>query len=106
MILGKSNIIHIGLLAAMPQELGNILQNLKEIEENSFGDLKLYSGILETSSYKKVYISTAWSGWGKVSAARATTRICSAIYKNKRIDNVLFTGVAGGAKKISNNGIL
>ena len=34
MILSKSNEIHIGLLAAMPQELGNILENLREIEEH------------------------------------------------------------------------
>ena len=36
----------------------------------------------------------AWSGWGKVSAARAITRILAS--KNK-IDLIIFTGVAGAA---------
>ena len=86
---------HIGLLSAMPQELGLILDNLKNIKENDFGDLKLYSGIWKENEKNNVYITTGWSGWGKVSAARATTRLCSSIYKDKEIDFILFTGVAG-----------
>ena len=83
----------------MPEELGSILDNLSDIEENSYGDLKLYSGLWESHKGHKVYITTAWSGWGKVSAARATTRICSACYEGYDIDLVLYTGVAGAAKE-------
>ena len=34
---------------------------------------------------------------GKVSAARASTRLISNLYKSKRVDIVIFTGVAGAA---------
>ena len=80
----------------MPEEIGNTLQNLKEINISEYGDLKIYSGELKNnqSSYDKVFISLAWSGWGKVSAARAITRILNS---EKKIDFILFTGVAGAA---------
>ena len=83
----------------MPEELGTILDNLKNLEEKDFGDLKIYSGEWENSLSQRIFISTAWSGWGKVSAARATTRLCSCTYRDKNIDCLLFTGVAGAAKK-------
>ena len=60
-----------------------ILNNLNEVEEKIFGDLKIYSGLWINSNQQRIFITTAWSGWGKTSAARATTRICSSIYKNK-----------------------
>ena len=101
MVKNKSEILkpfHIGLLSAMPQELGSILDNLINIKEINFGDLKLYSGIWKKDKNNDVYITTGWSGWGKVSAARATTRLCSAFYKDKEVDLILFTGVAGAVK--------
>ena len=82
----------------MPQELGHILENLINVKESDFGDLKLYSGIWEIDKRKQIYITTGWSGWGKVSAARATTRLCSTVYEDKKIDFILFTGVAGAVK--------
>merc|ERR1711965_1196119 len=49
---------------------------------------------LEILSPSPIRLSLAWSGWGKVSAARAAMRLlCSA----PDIDLVLFTGVAGAA---------
>ena len=39
-------------------------------------------------------LSLAWSGWGKVSAARAATRLLAS---NPNIDLLVFTGVAGAA---------
>ena len=36
--------VHIGLLAAMPQELGKIIENLEVIRTLEFGDLNLFSG--------------------------------------------------------------
>lgn len=45
-IMDKQNIIskHIGILCAMPEEVGSTLDNLKNIETKLYGDLKIYSG--------------------------------------------------------------
>ena len=79
----------------MPEEVGIILNNLKSINETKFGDLKLYSGTFVLDNSKEIFITTAWSGWGKVSAARATTRLLSSKYRNTPVDAAIFTGVAG-----------
>ena len=81
----------------MPEELGAILDNLDEKEVINYGDLVLTSGIWQGLNHKKIYITTAWSGWGKVSASRAATRLISASYKDRKVDIVMFTGVAGAA---------
>ena len=91
--------MHIGLLAAMPQELGFILDNLEIVESKNFGDLKLFSGFWKNSSNKKILLTVAWSGWGKVSAARATTRLISNIFQNSKVDFVIFIGVAGAVDR-------
>ena len=90
--------INIGLLSAMPEEIGNIIENLENVTLNEYGDLKIYNGKLKKKipNYESVHITFAWSGWGKVSAARAITRILAG--KNK-IDFIIFTGVAGAANK-------
>ena len=85
MTLLKNHRFHLGLLAAMPEELGTILDNLENLEEKVFGDLKIYSGEWKNSGSNKIFITCAWSGWGKVSAARATTRISSCLYKEKTL---------------------
>ena len=77
----------------MPVEIGNALENLKNIKEKKFGDLTIFSGQWSN----EVLITIAWSGWGKVSAARATTRLLGCNLNEKPIDLVIFTGVAGGA---------
>ena len=41
-----------------------------------------------------MHVTLAWSGWGKVSAARAATRLLAS---EPSIDLLIFTGVAGGA---------
>ena len=45
--------MHIGLLAAMPEELGQILDNIEIIETNKFGDLEIFSGIWINQNKKK-----------------------------------------------------
>ena len=93
---------HIGILGAMPEEVQNSLENLKNIYENNFGDLKIYSG--EWTGNKEeddfvIFLSIAWSGWGKVSAARATTRLLSLNLENvPKIETIIFNGVAGSAE--------
>ena len=79
----------------MPEEVGIILNNLESINTEEFGDLKLYSGKFILNNSREIFITTAWSGWGKVSAARATTRLLSSKYDSIPIDTAIFTGVAG-----------
>ena len=90
--------INIGLLSAMPEEIGSTIENLENLTLEEYGDLKIYYGKLKkkVQNYESVFITLACSGWGKVSAARAITRILSGRYK---IDLIIFTGVAGAANK-------
>ena len=79
----------------MPEEVGVILSNLESINTSKFGDLELYSGKFILDNSREILITTAWSGWGKVSAARATTRLFSSHLESIPIDIAIFTGVAG-----------
>ena len=99
MKLKKNQVLHIGLLAAMPEELGNILGSLIEIRHLNYGDFDLYSGKLKLKNNNFILITTAWSGWGKVSAARAATRIIATKYNDMQIDFLLFSGVAGAVSQ-------
>ncbi len=83
----------------MPEEVGSLINYLSSIKIKKFGDLELYSGELLINKRKRVYISIAWSGWGKVSAARATTRLLGMTYLGHKIDMIFFTGVAGAVDK-------
>lgn len=83
----------------MPEEVGCILSNMKCIESSKYGDLELFSGEWEINKNKRIFLTVGWSGWGKVSAARATTRLLSKAFKSYPIDLVLFTGVAGAVDK-------
>ena len=82
----------------MREEIGTTIDNLENVTVTQYGDLKIYYGKLKkkVSNYESVNIIFAWSGWGKVSAARAITRILAGKYK---IDLIIFTGVAGAANK-------
>jgi adenosylhomocysteine nucleosidase len=82
--------LHIGVLGAMPEEIGSDLSHLQQLQSEQHGDLTIHHG----SWGENIRLSLAWSGWGKVSAARAATRLlCSA----PDINLLLFTGVAGAA---------
>ena len=83
----------------MPEEVGVILNNLTSIESLKFGDFELYSGKLKINNSNDVFITTAWSGWGKVSAARATTRLLSSNFHSIPVQLAIFTGVAGAVDK-------
>ena len=99
--MNKQNTIpkHIGILCAMPEEVGSTLDYLKNIETKTYGDLKIYSGdwcfLNSTTKSLNVHLSIAWSGWGKVSAARAATRLISHQFNKVKVDAIFFTGVAG-----------
>ena len=79
----------------MPEEIGVILRNLESIKSSKFGDLELYSGNFILEDSREILITTGWSGWGKVSAARATTRLLSSRIESIPVDVAIFTGVAG-----------
>ena len=79
----------------MPEEIGIILENLKSIKSSKFGDWELFTGKISLDDSREILITTAWSGWGKVSAARATTRLFSSNVSSIPIDLAIFTGVAG-----------
>lgn len=83
----------------MPEEVGSILDNLHNIKSSKFGDFKLFSGKLILDNLEEVLVTTAWSGWGKVSAARATTRLLTSNLNQKPIEIIVFTGVAGAVDK-------
>ena len=91
--------LHIGILCAMPEEIGSTTKNLQNLSEKIFGDLRIFSGELFFDRNDKfpLLISVAWSGWGKVSSARAATRLITSTYQNQFINLLLFTGVAGSA---------
>ena len=88
---------HIAILSAMPEEVGSILNNLSDIKISQYGDLTINNGLwTDPKTKSKIFITAAWSGWGKVSAARAATRIiCSSEKISLPIDLFIFTGVAG-----------
>ena len=83
----------------MPEEVGVILENLKSVQSSKYGDLELFSGILNLDDSRDVFITTGWSGWGKVSAARATTRLISSSFCSLPVDIAIFTGLAGAIDK-------
>ena len=82
--------LHIGVLGAMPEEIGSDLSHLQQLRSEQHGDLTIHHGTWGEG----IRLSLAWSGWGKVSAARAATRLISSV---PEIDLLLFTGVAGAA---------
>lgn len=79
----------------MPQEIGKTISNLKDIRKKQNGDLTIYCG--KWKDCEEILMSVAWSGWGKVSSARAATRLLSTTYKKSKVDLLIFTGVAGSA---------
>ncbi len=104
-----STSFNLGILSAMPEELGNIIKFLKNTKFKKLGDLDVYSGewIINNKDIN-INVILAWSGWGKVSAARATTRLIAEGEKNKLpIDLFIFTGVAGsGSNSIKQNDLI
>lgn len=81
----------------MKEEIGLTLDNLNNVSKQKFGDLEIFTGTWKNNSVRKLYVSVAFSGWGKVSAARATTRMIAS--SSKPLEIIFFTGVAGTISK-------
>lgn len=94
--------ISIGLISAMPQEIGVIKEHLSNLKSENYGDLIIFKGNYNFHNDMNLEITFAWSGWGKVSSSRATTRVISSNLNSKILDFLIFTGVAGGAKYFLN----
>ena len=93
--------IHLGLLGAMPEEVSSALEYLEIINEEKFGDLKIYTGKWagKVKNGTEIILSLAWSGWGKVSSARAASRLIGLKITNyPKISKLIFCGVAGAVK--------
>ena len=87
--------LHIGLLGAMQEEIGSDLSHLRQLSSSTHGDLTLHHGVWGDG----IQLTLAWSGWGKVCAARAATRLLAAA---PDLDLLIFTGVAGAANSDQN----
>ena len=81
----------------MPEELGITVSYLSNIKIFCYGDLKIFSGEWnqKVDINQTILLSVAWSGWGKVSAARASTRLISNKFRERNIEALFFLGVAG-----------
>ena len=90
---------HIGILGAMPEEVNSIIEKLKNVKKVKHGDLNIFSGVWYFTESSYINVSVAWSGWGKVSAARAATRIISSQIIDIPLDLFIFIGVAGAASE-------
>ena len=90
--------LHIGLLSAMPEEIGSDLTHLETVDERCHGDFTLHRCRWNgPNGAPPIQLSLAWSGWGKVCAARAATRLLASTPAEEPLDLLLFTGVAGAA---------
>ena len=79
----------IGLLSAMPEELGHTIDKLDKVIKKSYGNLEIFLGNLPLSKSENINIKiiTAWSGWGKVNSTYAATRlVCEAEKQNLKLD--------------------
>lgn len=90
----RSESRNIIILAAMPEEIRSFLKNLSTTNTFIFGDLEIHQGIYKND--KKIKVTLAWSGWGKVSSSRAVARMIALASISDPIDLIIFTGVAGG----------
>jgi len=79
----------------MPQEIDSVLNAMTQVELSTFGKRTFYKGLL----FDKPVV-LAFSNWGKVAAATTATQLINTF----KIENLLFTGVAGALKEHLNIG--
>lgn len=77
----------IGIIAAMHEEVSELLETLTNITETTLGNRTYYQGKLHTKEVVVVF-----SRWGKVAASITTTQLINSFQP----DEIIFTGVAGG----------
>lgn len=85
----------VGIISAMQEEIQALLNVLENVTTTKKGMREYYSGTLFG---KKVVL--VFSRWGKVAAAATTTQLIN----DFNIEEIIFTGVAGGIKDELNIG--
>jgi len=77
----------IGIISAMQEEMQALLNELKNVSTSEKGMRTYYSGTLFNKNVVLVF-----SRWGKVASAVTTTQLIN----DFNVDEIIFTGVAGG----------
>ncbi len=85
----------IGIISAMQEEIQALLNELEQVTTTKKGMREYYSGTLFN---KKVVL--VFSRWGKVASAATTTQLIN----DFNVEEIIFTGVAGGIKEALNIG--
>lgn len=85
----------IGIISAMQEEIQALLNQLENVTTKKKGMREYYAGTLFN---KKVVL--VFSRWGKVASAATTTQLIN----DFNVDELIFTGVAGGIKEDLNIG--
>jgi len=80
----------IGIISAIKHEIKALLDNLEDVKILNKGNRNYYSGKLYNTSVVLVF-----SRWGKVASATTATQLIN----DFKVDEILFTGVAGAIKK-------
>jgi adenosylhomocysteine nucleosidase len=80
----------IGIMGAMPEEIGRIGKELLNVNETIVGNRPYWTG-----NFAGKDCVTVFSRWGKVAAASTVTTLID----HFGVDLVLFTGVAGAARE-------
>jgi len=85
----------IGIISAMQEEIQTLLDNLKNKTTTKKGMRTYYQGLLFNKPVVLVF-----SRWGKVAAATTVTQLIN----DFKIDEIIFTGVAGSIQEYINIG--
>lgn len=85
----------IGIISAMQEEIQALLHELKNVTTSEKGMRTYYIGTLFNKNVVLVF-----SRWGKVASAITTTQLIN----DFNVDEIIFTGVAGGIKDELNIG--
>lgn len=80
----KTNVI--GIMGAMPEEVGAVVDLLQDVTQESYGKREYYCGFHQGQKYVVVF-----SRWGKVAAATTATTLIHEF----GVTELLFIGVAG-----------
>ena len=70
--------LHIGVLSAMPEEIGSDLSHVQQLRSEQHGDLTIHHG----SWGDDIRLSLAWSGWVKVGAANPALKQWDVVLAN------------------------
>ena len=87
--------MRLGVISAMPEEVQSLIDVLKDVKITTKGMRSYYQGTFYNKN-----IVVVFSRWGKVAAAVTTTQLIN----DFKIDEIIFTGVAGALSKDLNIG--